>query len=66
LEDYGYLFALNRSTEAKEMIWRLECVVLFVAVICVWWIYHMPCFLMFMLALAVWSTQTTLTANMRS
>lgn len=55
----------TRSTDAKEMIWRFECVVLFVAVIYVWWMYHMPYFLVFMLTLAVWSTQTTLTANMR-
>ena len=54
-----------RSQEEKEMIWKLECLVLVVVVIYVWWSYHMPYFLLLMLTLAVWFTQPTITAKIR-
>ena len=54
-----------RSQEEKETIWAMECVVLFLVVIYFWWTYHLPYFLLLMLTLAVWYTQSTLTANMR-
>jgi len=54
-----------RSKEEKEMIWKLECVLLVFVVIYVWWTYHTPYFLLLMLLLTVWFTQPTITANIR-